>query len=405
MTAARAPSTHWPAVLAVLAAGLAIAFNVGKVPVALPAMRDAFGLTLVQAGWVSSMLTAVSFSMAALTGMAVGRLGALRMTLAGLALCALASTATLAVHGVAGLLAARFVEGLGFMLVAVSCPALVSAASDPAQRRFAIGLWASYMPFGAGLVMAFAPWLLPRAGWQGLWILTTLALLGAMALLWTQRRHFGPMTPLRAAGGETFFAPVRAALTQPLPWLLALAFGMWATQHFALIVWMPTWLAEQRGLTAGPIALLTGTMLLACVPGNVLGGWLVQRGVPRGALIAVAQGAVGLLAWGYASDRLPDAARYAMAVAVSFVGGVIPAAVMASSTVLAKSPQQIGTLQGLFMQGAQIGQFVGTPLIAAVVAASGRWTSALWVVGGASAIGVALGVAAHRLEQGLSSAR
>jgi hypothetical protein len=70
--------------------------------------------------------------------------------------------------------------------------------------------------------------------------------------------------------------------------------------------------------------------------------------------------------------------------------------------VLAKSPQQIGTLQGLFMQGAQIGQFVGTPLIAAVVANSGRWTSAMWVVGGASLIGVALGLAAHRLEQRLS---
>ena len=66
------------------------------------------------------------------------------------------------------------------------------------------------------------------------------------------------------------------------PWLLALAFGLWALQHFALIVWLPTFLKVQRGLTSGWAALLSCVMLLACVPGNLLGGALVQRGLPRG---------------------------------------------------------------------------------------------------------------------------
>ena len=73
------------------------------------------------------------------------------MVMSGLAVCALASLATLFVHGFAALLVCRFFEGLGFMTVAVSCPALVTAASDATQRRFAIGLWSSYMPAGAGL--------------------------------------------------------------------------------------------------------------------------------------------------------------------------------------------------------------------------------------------------------------
>ena len=64
--------THWAAVAAVLAAGLAIALNVGKVPVALPALRAELGLTLVQAGWVSSMLTTVAVFGAAF-GRHVGR--------------------------------------------------------------------------------------------------------------------------------------------------------------------------------------------------------------------------------------------------------------------------------------------------------------------------------------------
>jgi MFS family permease len=69
--------------------------------------------------------------------------------------------------------------------------------------------------------------------------------------------------------------------------------------------------------------------------------------------------------------------------------------------VLARTPQQIGTLQGLYMQGAQLGQFVGTPLIAAVVAATAQWRSSLWVSGLASLIGIGLGLASQRLESHL----
>jgi predicted MFS family arabinose efflux permease len=69
--------------------------------------------------------------------------------------------------------------------------------------------------------------------------------------------------------------------------------------------------------------------------------------------------------------------------------------------VLARQPAQIGVLQGLIMQGSQAGQFIGTPLIAAVVAASGQWGSARWVTGSVAVIGLALGLAAWRAERRL----
>lgn len=393
--------THWPAVAAVLGGGLAIALNVGKVPVSLPALRAELGLTLVQAGWVSSMLVTLAFVGAAFTGIWVGRAGALRMVLAGLLVCAAASLIAPAAPGWGPLIGSRFLEGLGFMVVAVASPALITAATGAADRRFALGLWSAYMPAGASLAMLASPALLPLTGWRGLWLLASGGLLLAFVALVAQRRHFAAAAPSHAPGGS-FLAPVRAALGQPLPWLLALGFGVWATQHFALIVWMPTYLREERGAGPGLTAVLTGFMLLACVPGNLLGGWLVQLGLPRGRLLAAAQAVAGLGALVYGSEGLPDPLRYAAAVLVSFAGGIIPAAVMASSTVLARSPQQIGTLQGLYMQGAQLGQFIGTPLIAFVVTHSGEWRSALAVTGAASVIGIALGLMAGRLEARLA---
>ena len=393
-------ATHWPAVAAVTAAGLAVALNVGKVPVALPLLRAELGLSLVQAGWVSAMLTTVAVLCATAVGMWVGRLGALRMVMGGLLLCGAASlAASLASHGWALLMLSRLLEGVGFMLVVVACPALITTVAGPRQRHFALGLWSSYMPAGASLAIASAPWLLPRAGWRGLWLLTALALWAAAAALWLQRRHWAMPLQALVPQERTFLGPVKQALSQALPWLLALAFGVWATQHFALIVWLPTYLQEQRSLGTAPVALLTGAMLVACVPGNLLGGVLLQRGWSRGRLVAGAQLCTGLGACIYSTESLPDALRYTACVGVSFVGGLIPAAVMASTSALARSPQQVGTLQGLYMQGAQLGQFAGTPLIATAVAASGHWSSALWVTAPAALIGITLGLAAHRLER------
>jgi cyanate permease len=343
-------------------------------------------------------LNTVAVTLATVIGLQVGRFGALRLVLGGLLLGAAASLATLAQADAAWLLACRVVEGAGFVAVAVGGPALISAAAAERDRRFALGVWSGYLPAGVGLAMAGAPWLLPAAGWRGLWVATAAGLLAAAALTWSQRRHFAlPATEAKAPGSGI------AALRQPLPWLLGLCFGAWTVQHFALIVWLPTFLIEQRGLATGPVVALSCVMVLANVPGNLLGGTLLQRGVPRGLLLATAHTCTGLAALGLFSDTLPDGLRYALCVFLSFIGGLIPSSVMSSSARLAHTPQQIGTLQGLYMQCGQMGQFVGTPLIAAVVSASGQWSSARWVMVGAAMLGLALALAAARGESGAAA--
>ena len=145
-------------------------------------------------------------------------------------------------------------------------------------------------------------------------------------------------------------------------------------------------------------SLLSCTMVLANVPGNLIGGSLLQRGWQRGKLIAGASLVTGLCGAGIFLDGLPDVLRYALCVLLSFVGGLIPASVLSASVHLARTPKQIGTLQGLFMQMGNVGPFIGPPVIAAIVAASGLWREALWVTGTAAACGLALGLALRRYE-------
>ena len=262
--------------------------------------------------------------------------------------------------GLRWLIITRFLEGVGFLAVAVSAPALISVATRPADRRFALGVWSSYMPIGAALAMALAPLLLlPLAGRRGLWVAASASavLAVAAAAAW---HHRAACAPTGGSGQRVALRHTLAVLHQPLPWLLALAFGVWALQHFALIIWLPTFLKEQRAMGPVGVALLTCTMLLANVPGILIGGARVQRGASRGALIATAHGLTGLRGLGLFSDALPDGLRYGLCVALSFIGGVIPAA---------------------------------------VVAASGQWSSARWVTGTAAMLGVALGLLTWRDEQ------
>jgi MFS family permease len=380
---------------------MAVALNTGKVPVALPSMRAELGLSLVQAGWLSSTLTTVALLMGAVTGLWVGQMGAFRLVLGGLCICALGSALPMVISiSYAGLIACRILEGLGFMAVAACAPALVSSVSASRDRRLALSLWSAYMPLGAGLAMLVSPWVLPQHGWRGLWALAVAGLALALWALVCLRKAWAPAaprTPVKLAQTPVASA-IRPLLAHPLPWLLALSFGLWSAQHFALIVWMPTYLRELHDLGEPETAGLTALMLLACVPGNLLGGVLLQRTWPRGLVLMVGQIGAGLGALVYTASALPELVRYAGAVWVSFIGGVIPAAVMASSTSLARSPLQIGVLQGLFLQGAQLGQFVGTPLVAAVVSSQRNWQASLRVTLCAAIAGAVLAAWARRLE-------
>jgi len=389
-------STDWRAVLAAAACGVAVALNVGKVPIALPAMRAEFGLSLVAAGWLSSMISTLAMSTGLIFGVLGDRLGALRTCYAGLGASLLGGLLAFAADSEPLLLLSRFVEGAGLIATVVSAPALLTSATAPQDRRFALGIWSSYLPAGVGLIMLLATLALPLGGWRALWWVALAALV--LAALAVRRSEPAYAQPKSAPNDEPPWATARAALARPAPWLLAFAMMCWTLQHYALIIWLPTFLKEQRELGLTAVALLSCLMVLANVPGNLIGGRLLQRGVARSRLIVAANVATGLCGFGIFLDGLPDLARYALCVLLSFAGGLIPASVLSASAQLATTPRQVGTLQGLFMQIGNLGTFLSPPAIAALVAASGLWRDALWVTGTAALASIGLGLALRRYE-------
>jgi MFS family permease len=365
---------------------------------ALDLLRQEFGLSLVSAGWVASMLSTLAVFSALFIGVACDRIGHLRMTGIGLVISIAATLAGLFVHDSGGLLLCRFGEGVGFLFVVIAAPGLVNAAAQPADRRFALGIWATYLPTGVGLAMLAAPILLPQGGWRSLWQLAIVCMAAAGFALYRYRKVYSTGHLVTSPHS---FSDITTAVIDPLPWLLGFALCSWAIQYFALIVWLPTFLMEQHGLSEAMAGLLSAVVVIIHAPGNLLGGALVKRHFHRGTLIMSASSIAVLLSFVIYLELLPDLSRYLACLALSFCGGLISASVISSTEALAKTSRQIGTLQGLFLQIAHLGQFIGPPLIAALVARNGVWQDALWVTGSAAIVGILLGIAIYWRENRL----
>lgn len=388
--------TNRAAVSVALLAGVVGAAYVGKLPPALPMLKQEFGLSLVAAGWVVSMFNVIAIVGGLFFGLLADRVGAFRSCLAGLALLIGGGVAGALSPGTAVLLASRLVEGAGFIMVAVSAPALIVAAAAPGDRRLSLALWSIYMPFGIAVTVFASTPVLAAGGWRGLWVFAVVATLACLLAVLAMREPFA-----RPRGGARHLADLVAPLREPAPWAVSMAMGLYTLQWMAVMTWLPTFLLQTRGASALAAASLSAIFSAANMPGILLGAWLLQRNVPRGTLIVATFVVMAICNVAIFSSAVPDVIRYAAVLGLSCFGGIIPAAVMSSSQRYAHAPAQVSGLQGLIVQVSNIGQFIGPLAVAAVVTATGRWESALGVVLTAAGLGLVLGLAVGHFERRL----
>ena len=373
-----ASHTRWPAVFAAFFAGVVGAFAFGKMSPALPLLKEEFGLSLIAAGWLVSAFNAIAATGALFFGAFADRFGALRFCMSGVLLIAL-----------------RLVEGLGFLAVVVSAPALIVAATAPKGRGMAFGLWATYLPLGVSAVIAASPLLLADFGWRAMWLAVAAAGGACALMLAAQSTGYAGVT----RGAHRSLANLRSSLAQPVPWLLGVAFAMYAIQHITLIVWLPTYLQDTRGIGATAAALATALAVFANCFGNLLGGWLIQRNFGRGRIIGATFLVTSLLFVGIFAASLPDIWRYVLAVFYSFVTGTVPSAALSAGMRYARSPGELGAIQGLIVNIVHAGIFVGPPLVAATVTWAGSWDAVLWPMLGCAAVALAAAFAIDRYER------
>jgi MFS family permease len=385
-----------PAAFIVIAAGMVAALHIGKMPPAIPVLRDALGVSLVEAGFLLSMVQMAGMLTGVFIGLAADGFGLRRSMLLGQLTLALASLAGAWATQPVELLVLRAVEGFGFLLVVLPVPSLIRQLVPPSKLALHLGLWGTYMATGTALVLAGGPAVMRVVGWQGLWV--TLALVSVAVALWLLRRV--PSDRVRRAAAASAAAPVvpaqwsarlRDTLTSWGPWRVAITFSMYSSQWLAVIGFLPS-IYAQAGLSGQVAGLLTAFACLVNVTGNVAAGRLLHRGVCARHLLYVGFVAMALTAFVAFSPLTAEApiARYLAVVVFSAVGGLIPATLFALAVHVAPNEHTVSTTVGWMQQCSSTGQFLGPPLVAWVAGVAGGWQWTWVITGVASVVGLLL---------------
>lgn len=398
----------------VILAGVAAALHIGKLPPAIPVLRETLGVSLVQAGFLLSLVQMAGMLLGLLVGLAADGIGLRRAMLAGLILLSIAGALGALAQDPASLLLLRALEGCGFLLAVMPAPGLIRRLTPPKLMPSAMGLWGAYMPFGTALALAGGPLLIGWANWRLWWLL--IALLTVVMAIWV---YLAVAPDADSASAPAAARPdamrpavwiqrVRRTLGAYGPWLVAACFALYSGQWLAVIGFLPS-IAGQSGAVGAGVAPLLALVALVNVVGNVASGRLLQRGVPAKYLLAAGFCAMALGAIVAFSDSglALDAdrlllLRYLGVLLFSMVGGVIPGTLFSLAVVLAPDEGSISTTVGWMQQLSSLGQFIGPPVVAWVAAQAGGWQWT-WVATGACCL-VGL-VVAQRIGREVARAR
>jgi MFS transporter, CP family, cyanate transporter len=382
------------AAVVVLGAGIVGALHTGKVPATLAMIQGEFGLSLMMAGALISVLQIVSASVGLVGGAVVDRIGQARAMCFGLTLLGLGGLWGALAEDAYQLLASRVLESLGLVFAVLPGPSLMRQVVPKDRLMVWMGWWSAYVPLGIGLALFIVPLL---AHWRLAWLLiAALSLAWALAVAWTFLRasSVSGARPDSAPVKVSMLSNARQTLQSLGPWLLALGFCFYAGQFMGMFGFLPK-IYEENGLAPGLAGGLTGFAVLANAWGNVRAGRLAQRGVSFSQTIIRSSLWMIVCAWltfeaplqpVWAKAFAPEAAKlaglvtqYLAVLCFSAAAGYIPACFFNLCHRVAPSEGAAATTVGFMQQGAAIGQLLSPVLIAWVVTVTGGWRSTWWV--------------------------
>ena len=219
-------------------AGSSMAFiDSTVVNVALPALQQSFGASVVAVQWV---IEAYGLTLGALilVGGSMGDLfGRRRMFLLGVAVFAAASAACGFAGSIQQLIVARAVQGIGAAFLVPGSLSLISASFDESRRGQAIGTWSGFTSITTAIGPLLGGWLIEHLSWR--WAFFINPFLAAIVIVVTLLRV--PESKSTKAGAIDWLGAGAATIS-----LSAFVFGFVESSSLG---WASPWIAAS--LAAG----------------------------------------------------------------------------------------------------------------------------------------------------------
>ncbi|MEP7302756.1 MAG: MFS transporter [Caldimonas sp.] len=375
-------SPRWRSLAALTLARAAMGFQFQSIAAVAPLLGGGLGLDNSQLGWLIGLylLPGVAFSLPG--GLLGRRFGDKRVVLAGLVLMGIGGLSLALADSFAQANAARFMSGIGAVMLNVVVTKMVTDLFDGKERLLAMSVLVNSWPIGIGIALLMLGPLSELLGWRGGLVLAAVFAAIGFAVVSVVCRPPAP-APAAAEGVPLPLAPVgiglatltrhewRLLLIGSLPWWLYNA-AFQIVMSFLPSFFVGTGIGIAR---AGSLVALNSVLF---VVGVQAGGLLLKR-ASRPDLIchlAVAGWCVSLVFIAAGSAPLPW-------LLVGGVLGGIPAAALMSLPGEFLRPESRSAGMGVFFTVYYLGCAILPPLAGALYDASG----------GQAALAMAAGVA------------
>lgn len=373
----------------IIFAGYLAAMHVGKLSPIIPIITKELHLSFTQAGLALSLVQGAGMLFALGLGVLSEKIGLKKCFLIGLSILGCSSICGIFVENIYGLFIFRFLEGIGFLLVTLTAPAILKRICEPQKINMRMGLWGSYMGLGVGMAMLSIPLLLQFISWHIIWVILGVICL-LIACVVAKIVHL-PQQHINSSHHDSFTKILKLTITHTPIVALAVIFTCYTSQWLTVVGFLPSiYLSHHIDLKVAGI--LTAFVSIANIFGTIASGWLLHHGFTPRRLLWVGFSTMILMSWVmfFLADHLAFTIQYISVVLFSAVGGLIPTTIFAISLHYAPQSNAIAASVGLILQFSALGQFLLPPLTAMLVTQTHDWSNIAWVTTTLSILGIFL---------------
>lgn len=275
---------------------------------AAPAIREEFGFSLVDMGWIFGAFN-WSYALFQIPGGWLGdRFGARRVLTTIVLWWSAFTAATALAWGKWSMAAFRFLFGLGEAGAFPTATRALSHWLPASERGFAQGVTHSGARLGAAVTPPIVVFLMTSFGWRSVFCI--FGLIGAIwAALWyvyyrdRAEQHRGvnaaELELIRQEPSSRPGAGVRVPWMKILRssniWLLCLMYFCYAYSIWIYLTWFPTYLLEARRFTLQEMGFWHMIALSAATAGDSVGGWLSDHVARRTDNLRLARRSVAIV--------------------------------------------------------------------------------------------------------------